>query len=475
MKVALAELFASLPPEWPEDLLPAIQAQVKASGTKIVVLDDDPTGTQTVHDVTVLTQWSADSLVIEFGSAESVVYVLTNSRSMPLSEAEEVNRAIAANLKSARQRTGREFVVVSRSDSTLRGHFPGEVDALVDGLSEEFDGTIIAPFFLEGGRYTVNDIHYVAEGEWLIPAAETPYARDPAFGYGSSNLRDWVSEKLNGAVASAGVVTISLDIIRNGGPDAVRAALGGVSGGQVCVVNAVSYRDLEVFVAGLLDAESRGKRFIYRTAASFVRVRGGISPHELLTSDDLAAPDRTSGGLVVVGSFVEKTSRQVEAVRSALKDILFIEVSVPQLLCEETGDAEIDRVAAQARNAVRTGRDVMICTSRQLLTGRDEEASLRIGKTVSQALVAIVERLGVRPGWMIAKGGITSSDIATQALAVKRTRALGQAIPGVPIWRLGPESRWPGLTYVVFPGNVGGDCAVAEMIQILRGRNIRCH
>ena len=373
-------------------------------------------------------------------------------------------------LRSARTRTGRDFVVVSRSDSTLRGHFPVEVDALIDALGEGSDGTIIAPFFLEGGRFTVNDIHYVADNGWLVPAAETPYARDPVFGYASSNLREWVGEKSGGVLEAEAVVSISLDTIRNGGPDAVSAELGRVSDGQVCVVNAVSYRDLEVFVAGLLDAEARAKRFVYRTAASFVRVRGGVAPQPLLTMDQLGSPDRNTGGVVVVGSFVDKTSRQIHAVRTELEDIEYIEVSVPALLAGSARDVEIDRVAAQASAVVQDGTDVVICTSRELVTGCDEEGSLNIGKAVSQALVSIVGRLEKRPSWVIAKGGITSSDIAVRALAVRRARVLGQAIPGVPIWRLGPESRWPGLTYVVFPGNVGDDGAVAEMIRILKGK-----
>ena len=38
---------------------------------------------------------------------------------------------------------------------------------------------------------------------------------------------------------------------------------------------------MEVFVRGLLAAEAAGKRFLYRTAASFVQVRAGIEPRSL--------------------------------------------------------------------------------------------------------------------------------------------------------------------------------------------------
>ncbi len=151
MRVNKATLLRTLPPEWPEDLLPSIQQQIKESNTKVVVLDDDPTGTQTVHDVPVLTEWSTDALHAVLSEPEALVFILTNSRSVSLSTAQAMNREIAAQLTAARQATGRPFVVVSRSDSTLRGHYPGEITALAEALNHPFDGTLIIPCFFEGG------------------------------------------------------------------------------------------------------------------------------------------------------------------------------------------------------------------------------------------------------------------------------------------------------------------------------------
>ncbi|NLE44116.1 MAG: hypothetical protein GX620_05310 [Chloroflexi bacterium] len=468
MKVDRQQFVDTLPPEWPEDLTSRLCDRMSKADMKVVVLDDDPTGTQTVHDVTVLTGWSEEALARELLSTETVVYVLTNTRAMPLTQAAAVNREIAANLRRACRATGREFVVVSRSDSTLRGHYPGEVEALIDGLEQAIDGVLIVPFFLEGGRYTAGDTHYVEEEGWLMPAAETPYAQDPVFGYSSSNLKAWVSEKTGGRIAPDDVASISLDTIRCGGPEAVATELVALTDGRVCVVNAMSYCDLEVLVAGILQAEATGARFIYRTAASFVRVRGGIAARGLLTSSDLAMPGH-GGGLIVVGSFVEKTTRQVEVARLQWPDMCFVEVTVARLLAECERHEEIDRAIGLVEGALEDGRDAMVCTSRQLIAGPDRVTSLRIGQIVSRSLVSIVAGLSVRPRWMIAKGGITSSDIATDALGVGQARVWGQAIPGVPIWRLGSESHWPNLTYVVFPGNVGTDDAIADMIRILRG------
>jgi len=106
-----------------------------------------------------------------------------------------------------------------------------------------------------------------------------------------------------------------------------------------------------------------------------------------------------------------------------------------------------------------SGRDVGLFSSRRLIQGRDPAEHLAVGEIVSTSLVKIMSPLEVQPRWLIAKGGITSSDIAT--------RALGQALPGVPVWRAEAESKWPGLAYIVFPGNVGGTDALAKLVGSL--------
>ena len=463
--ISKTELLLALPAEWPVDLLPTIQAQVAASGRKIVVLDDDPTGTQTVYDIAVLTEWSVERLQAELGNAAPAFYILTNSRSMALPAAQACNAEIGRNLQMASQACGRDFVVVSRSDSTLRGHYPGETDALAAALEADVDATLLIPFFLEGGRYTIGDVHYVAEGDQLVPAAETPFARDAAFGYQNSNLRAWVQEKTAGRTAAETVAAITLDDIRRGGPAAVAQKLENLTHGAVCIVNAAAMRDIQVFVMGLLAAEAQGKKFLYRTAASFVQVRAGLAARPLLTQAALDLPTN-GGGLVVVGSYVPKTTSQVHELL-ALPDLLCIEVNVEKLLADDEQGAEI-QAAVQAANAgLQQEQDVVIYTSRDLVAGYDAERSLTIGRRVSDSLVEIVRAISTRPRYLLAKGGITSSDVATKGLDVRRALVLGQILPGVPVWRTGDESRHPGLAYIVFPGNVGDSSALVQVVTAL--------
>jgi len=462
------DLFRDLPPEWPQEMLPLIREQVGASERKVVVLDDDPTGTQTVHNTPVLTEWAVEALVSEFQKDFPAFYILTNSRSLTLPAARSLNTDIGRNLVEAGRRANRDFVVVSRSDSTLRGHFPGEVEALALGLEENFDGWIVIPFFLEGGRYTLGDTHYVEETGWLVPSAETEFARDSVFGYRSSNLRDWVEEKTGGRVSSEDVVSISIEDLRMGGPAGIRERLLTLQGSKICVVNAAGYRDVEVFVKGLLDAEAQGRRFLYRSAASFVRVRAGISPRPLLSSSDLDAPTK-GGGLTLVGSYVPKTTRQLQKLL-ALPHMEGIEMNVEKLLNGDRSSAEIDRVLRTAEGLLRSEKDVVIYTSRRLMTAGHAEGDLSIGSRVSEALITTLQRINAKLRYLIAKGGITASDVATKGLNVRRALVLGQILPGVPVWRLGPESRHAGIPYIVFPGNVGGDDALAKTVQALSPR-----
>lgn len=463
---SLRETLAQLPPEYPESLMGRIRAEFEASCQTLVVLDDDPTGTQTVYDVPVLTEWSVSSLVREFRAGIPVVYLLTNSRSLSPKDARQLAFGLAMNLQDAADHTVCDYRIVSRSDSTLRGHYPDEVNALALALNLDKLPHILIPFFAEGGRLTLDDVHYVVEGDEMIPVAETPFARDATFGFRHSNLREWVEEKTQGSMPASQVRSLGLEPLRKGDFDAVTAWLEALPERGVGIVNAVSLRDLEVFVVGLQAAEDKGRKFIFRTAASFVQARAGLPPKPPLSGAELARPGR-EGGLFVVGSHVPKTTRQLEALcETAGPALARVELDVESLLADAETTAR--RAAEEVDGHLAAGRDTVLHTSRRLVEGDDAESSLAIARRVSAGLVDTLKRLRHAPRFLVAKGGITSSDVATQALGVKRAMVRGQALPGVPVWELGQESRYPGLPYIVFPGNVGSETALADLWQRLR-------
>lgn len=459
-RIPRCEALARLPPVWPEDPLPAIRGALRGRPHKIVVLDDDPTGTQTVREVAVLTEWSVGALLREFAAPPPLFYILTNSRALPPAAARELMREIAAHLRAAAAAEGCTFTVINRGDSTLRGHFPDELDALAEALGLRRAPWILAPAFEAGGRLTLGDVHYVSEGEALVPAGETPFARDATFGYRSSNLRAWVEEKTAGRIKAADVVSVSIERLRVGGPAAVQRLLAGLGPGAVCVVNAAVRRDLEVFALGWLHAEAAGGAFLCRSAASLVAALAGLDVRAPLPGLEIDPAD-APGGLVVVGSHVPKTTEQLQSLLQTHPELAAVELAVEALDSPTARENEIVRTRRLLERALAEGRGAVLFTSRRLARGEDGEASLRLAMSVSAAVSAVVAQLQVRPRFLIAKGGITSSEIATRALGVKRAVVAGQLVPGVPVWRLGPESRWPGLPYVVFPGNVGDRDALA--------------
>lgn len=456
------ELIGGLPTPWRENLLPVIRERIVVSKRKLIVLDDDPTGCQTVHSLPLYAEWSKEALSSALKEESDVVYILTNSRALSAGEAADLARTIGERLSRLSWITGRKISVVSRSDSTLRGHFPAETDALAEVLSIKLDAIFIIPFFPEGGRYTVSDVHWVRQGNMMIPAAQTEYARDPVFHYSYSYLPKWVEEKTRGRVRAEEIERISIEEIRTGGPERLTRRLMELKGGKVLVVNAADYKDLDVFALASLNAEMEGKRFLYRTAASFVRSRGGISPRELLSAEELAPEVETApGALVVVGSYVQRTTRQMYNLLE-MEGTAGIELSVRALL-DERREKEIRRATEMAERAIREGLVAVVFTERKRVSARSPEEALMIGRRISSALVEIVRGLSVRPSFILSKGGVTSHDIAVKGLGVKRTFVLGQVYPGVPVWRV------DGISYIVFPGNVGDDTALVEVMGRLRG------
>ena len=184
----------------------SLQEELKHLNRKIVVLDDDPTGIQTVHGVSVYTDWKQETLEAAFSEENAMFFVLTNSRGMTVEETTAAHKEIAYNLAAAAEKIGCDYLIISRSDSTLRGHYPLETAILREETEKlrgkKFSGEIIYPFFMEGGRYTFGNVHYVKEGEYLIPAGQTEFAKDKSFGYTASDLTVWCEEKTEGAYNS---------------------------------------------------------------------------------------------------------------------------------------------------------------------------------------------------------------------------------------------------------------------------------
>ena len=238
--------------------------------------------------------------------------------------------------------------------------------------------------------------------------------------------------------------------------------------GEVCL-NAVDYCDLKVFSIALYRSLAKGRNFLFRTAAGEVKVLGGISDKPLLTRKDMVVNETETGGVVVVGSHTGKTTAQLNELLK-LSCVVPVEFDSDKVLeGDEAFYAEVDRCVKEEERIIKTGKTAVCFTNRRLLTidnDTPESALLRSVK-ISDGVQSLVGRLSVTPAFVIAKGGITSSDVGTKALAVKRANVMGQIRPGIPVWQTGSESRFPNTPYVIFPGNTGGETTLREAVEIL--------
>lgn len=440
---------------------------------KIIVLDDDPTGVQTVHDINVYTNWDQKSIEQGFDEENNMFYILTNSRGCTENETINLHQEIAKNIIAVSKKKKKEFILISRSDSTLRGHYPIETEILkklIETTSEtRYDGEIIVPFFAEGGRFTINGVHYVKEKEWLIPVAETEFSKDKTFGYENSNLVAWIEEKTKGEYLSNSVEIITLKMLRERDYNSILTILNTTCGFNKIVVDALDYDDIKVFTTCLIESINEGKNFMFRTAASFAKIIGGVSDKDLLTQDELFQKNN-NGGVIVVGSHVKKTTEQIEFLQEKYKTLAYIEFDVYKILSSIDIDQEINKYVDYIETHIKKGITTVIYTTRKLMDTQtvDKEKVLMISVMVSEALTQVISKLSVRPRFIVAKGGITSSVIGTKGLGVHKAKVVGQIIKGVPVWQLGSESKYPNLYYVIFPGNVGEKSGLAEVLDIIK-------
>ncbi|MBE9029295.1 four-carbon acid sugar kinase family protein [filamentous cyanobacterium LEGE 11480] len=436
---------------------------------KIIVLDDDPTGSQTVHSCLLLMQWDVSTLRLGLRDAAPIFFVLTNTRSCTASDAAAITREVCQNLRQALALEGiQDFLVVSRSDSTLRGHYPVETDVIAAELGG-FDAHFLTPAFFEGGRITRDSVHYLQVNGVDTPVHETEFARDSVFGYQHSYLPDYVEEKTQGRIVAAEVERFVLADMRSGVVDRLMQ----LKHNQCCVVDGETQADLNQFAADSLTAAAQGKRFLFRSAASLLTALANLPPQPIAPEEMASYVRGAQPGAVIVGSHVKKTTEQLQFLLAA-PGITGIEVDVAQLLVEDVAIVHsqlLESIWQQITQAHQAGQTVAIYTSRQELTFPDVATRLRFGETVSALLMDVIRHLPESIGFLISKGGITSNDTLSSGLALRSANLLGQVLPGVSMVRAPLEHpQFPHLPVVLFPGNVGDTAALATAYQ-----RLSCH
>lgn len=441
---------------------------IQSAAPKIIVLDDDPTGSQTVHSCLLLMQWDVETLRLGLRDVAPIFFVLTNTRSLTPDNARTITREVCQNLRQAIElEQVKDFLVVSRSDSTLRGHYPVETDAIADELGP-FDAHFLVPAFFEGGRTTIDSIHYLKVNGIDTPVDQTEFAKDSVFHYSHSYLPDYVEEKTAGRIKASQVDRFILKDIRAGVIDRLKA----LTNNQCACVDGSVQSDLDHFAADVLAAAQSGKRFLFRSAASILTALAKLPPQPIAPEEMASYVRFGKPGAVLVGSHVAKTTEQLQELLK-VPGTIGIEVQIQRLVSDPTTiSAEFQQMLAEIVEKAATihtaGQAPVIYTSREELTFDDAESRLCFGECVSTLLMEILKQLPPTLGFLISKGGITSNDTLSQGLSLRTVRLLGQVIPGVSmVCTEKTHPQFPELPVVLFPGNVGDSLALATVYRRL--------
>jgi uncharacterized protein YgbK (DUF1537 family) len=463
----LSELKSGLPEPEARDYRREIAELRRRHPLRIVVLDDDPTGIQTVHGCRLYTSWDVATIRDALAGPEGFFYLLLNSRSVPAQEAERRSRDAVRTVLAAAEGRDLRLLFISRSDSTLRGHFPIEPETIRKTLEQAgrpVSGPVsFCPALFEAGRYTWDDTQYVEQEGELVPAGRTEFARDAVFGYTSSDLRDYISEKSGGRVPGGRIAGIGVEELRTARIEEIEERFRAAADKPYLILNAVEYTDLYKLAFALLRFQLQtGSDMVVRSSSSFVPAAAGLEPRGLLGPAELFRGKRRRG-LVVVGSHVRKTSEQLAALLS-WERAAGIEIDVRAIAAGKPPD--LDALAETVRAAWRGGGLPVLYTTREEIRIDDAEKQLSFGESVADTLVRLVRSLSGRLDFLVAKGGISSHVILSAGLRAPSARVLGQISPGVPVVLPDLPDR-EGFPYVVFPGNVGTRESLREIAETL--------
>lgn len=404
---------------------------------KVVVCDDDPTGTQSATGVEVLLRWDSDALAAALERADAV-YLLTNTRALDESDAVALVSRIRSEVDSAAHRLDADVRLVLRGDSTLRGHVFAEAAAV-----DPHAPLLFVPAFPGGGRTTVEGTHLVRVGGETVPAHETEFARDPVFGYQHGYLPDYVREK-----SERTPVTVPLDVVRS---DRLADVLAGAADGEVLLPDVHDDADVARIAAALRAAWPR-RSLVARGGAPLAAAVAGVTSDGLLDAP-VAGPGRT---LLVCGSHTGAATRQL-AVASAHRAAPAT-VGTDAALADP--DAAVDALADECGAALETGYAALASERER----RAEHDTLAHGESVMRVLVGVVARLRDRVDVVVTKGGITGAQVARDGLGAVLARVRGQVLPGVSVWDL-HTADGRAVVQVVVPGNVGDDDALDRALR----------
>jgi uncharacterized protein YgbK (DUF1537 family) len=439
---------------------------------KLVILDDDPTGIQTVHGCLLLTCWEIKYLFRAFQDDIPFFYILTNSRAYPANKVKTMIAEIMKNIITVNQRLNYRIVFVSRSDSTLRSHFPLEINTILhyweeSSIQQKVDAIFIVPAFFEGHRVTYGNNHYIRFKTHDIPVDQTEFSKDSIFGYSTSYLPSYIEEKTKHHIQAKQVQSISLSMLQPKHKKKLYTFLTQLQNQQMVIVNATHYEHLNHFSEAILSVMTKGKTFLFQSAASLVKSLTKNPDQPLLNHEIIS---KKGPGLFIIGSYVNQTTLQLQRLLDKT-DVIPLEISVNKLLNQKSYHNYLLTIQEKMIQIMTNNKTPAVFTFRKEIFLNSKKERILLGQQISIFLSELVKKLPIQPSYLVAKGGITSHQILAEGLRVKQARVLGQILPGIPVISLPNSHQYPSLPYIIFPGNVGDQNALIDIFNKLKNNN----
>ncbi len=445
---------------------------------KIIIFDDDPTGSQTVYGCPLLFNWDEKTLEKAFIKSSPLIFILSNTRSLSSVLAVKKTREICSSIKKFFLKQGYskdDYFYISRGDSTLRGHGVLEPAILAEELGP-FHATFHIPAFLEGGRTTENGIHYLNG----IPVHTTDFGSDNIFGFSTSDLAKWIEEKSFGKIQAENILHVEikqLDIAFNNedGFKSLLSFLSKLENNISVVVDAKLPHHLET-LARAIKIVSREKRFLFRTAASFINSLSGLpsNPHD--TADLVSLKSKNNEfdykpGLIMVGSHVKLATDQLEVLLkdnscegleipvSKLADIFALEDYQKEILELE------DILLSKIDDILHIKKVPVLYTTREEMKFSSYSKRMNFGLDLAEFMAILVRKITNKLGYIISKGGITTQLLLQKGLNFNQVDLRGQILPGLSIVK-GISDQYD-LPVVTFPGNLGNEKTLLESFRLM--------
>ena len=448
---------------------------------KIVIIDDDPTGSQTVNSCNLILKWDYETLLKSLKGSSNLLFILANTRSLSENDAKIRLKEICSSLKKIMNNSlfaEEQFVLISRGDSTLRGHNYLE-PFMINELLGPFDATFYIPAFIEGNRTTVNGNHFVSN----IPISKTIFSKDKIFGFSTSNVKELIYEQSDRQLNFNNIENIYIkdfEVLEGTQTNKLYNYIEKLKNNKKVIVDIIDYSQLDKF-SRVIKSLLNKKKFLFRSAASFISSLSNVKRNK---KDNIYFSqlrrknnnDKIMKGLLVVGSYVELSTLQLNKVLeiSVCKPIEINVLKLYDFFKLEDNLRQINSLKKLILNAIRQNLSQefipVLYTSREIVSLGDNNDLIQFQLFLSAFISEIVSVIKNEIGYLISKGGITTNSIISEGLEAESVYLEGQILPGISLVTFNLLEQKGKLPIVTFPGNIGNQMSLVKALEILENK-----